>query len=254
MPNNLDDEEDFQEDLPEEELQEGLENEDDSLNENEDENDNTLPAGGLTQQQIVDLATRAAMANVPRQQTPQLSQDEIDAKLNRYKVNAEFVKLLRDPDADPEALVAKFQELVDGSAKFATTSAQLLFENALNPLQQQIAAQQNFVREQQTKTFVKHIETRYPALQGKSKVVRQALEQLASSGYVPPNNSKSAAQKQVALVAEQMIRTIDPNFRLRSAQNLQRQAGSFGQRRGGGGGSAPVGGKTGAASFLDYLG
>ena len=258
MPNDNDDLEDIEDDLLIDENEPGLEDGNDDIQENDDDSP-TPPAGGLTQQQIVDLATRAAMANVPRQQPQQLSSEEIDAKLNRYKVNEEFVKLLRDPEADPKALVAKFQEMIDGAAKFATTSSQLLFQDALSPLQQQVEAQKAFVREQQTKNFVKHVETRFPALQGRAKVVRQAVEQLAASGYVPPTNpdgttNKSAAQKQVALVAEQMIRTIDPNFRLKSVQNQQRQAGSFGMRRGGSGGGGFPQGKTGAASFLDHLG
>jgi hypothetical protein len=253
MPNDNDDMEDIEDDLPIDENEPGLEDGNDDIQDDGDDSP-TPPAGGLTQQQIVELAMRAAMANAPQRQQQQLSPDEIDARLNRYKVNEELVKLLRDPEADPKALVAKFQEMLDGAAKFATTSSQLLFQDALSPLQQQVEAQRAFVREQQTKNFVKHVETRYPALQGKAKVVRQAVEQLASSGYVPPNNSKSAAQKQVALVAEQMIRTIDPNFRLRSVQNQQRQAGSFGMRRGGSGDGGFPQGKTGAASFLDYLG
>jgi hypothetical protein len=256
MPNEIDDLEDIEDDLPIEESEPGLENDDDSPS--EDDPPEQPPTGGLTQQQIVDLATRAAMANMPRQQPQQLSPEELDARLNRYKVGEDFVKILRDPEADPKALVAKFQEMIDGAAKFATTSSQLLFQDALSPLQQQVEAQKAFVREQQTKNFVKHVETRFPALQGKQKVVRQAVEQLAASGYVPPVNqdgttNKSAAQKQVALVAEQMIRQVDPNFRLKSVQNQQRQAGSFGMRRGGSGGGNFPQGKTGAASFLDHL-
>lgn len=250
MPNDNDDLEDIEDDLPLNDDEPGLED--------DDYGSPTPPAGGLTQQQIVDLATRAVMANAPQRQQQQLSPEEIDARLNRYKVNEELVKLLRDPEADPKALVDKFQEMLDGAAKFATTSSQLLFQDALSPLQQQVEAQKAFVREQQTKNFVKHVETRYPALQGKAKVVRQAVEQLAASGYVPPTNpdgttNKSAAQKQVALVAEQMIRQIDPDFRLKSVQNQQRQAGSFGMRRGGSGGGGFPQGKTGAASFLDHL-
>lgn len=258
MPNDNDYLEDIEDDLPLDDNEPGLK---DGNNDIQDDDDGSTipPAGDLTQQQIVDLAVRAAMANAPQHQQPQLSPEEIDARLNRYKVNEELVKLLRDPEADPKALVAKFQEMLDGAAKFATTSSQLLFQDALSPLQQQVEAQKAFVREQQTKNFVKHVETRFPALQGRAKVVRQAVEQLAASGYVPPTNpdgttNKSAAQKQVALVAEQMIRTIDPNFRLRSVQNQQRQAGSFGMRRGGSGGGGFPQGKTGAASFLDHLG
>jgi hypothetical protein len=255
MPLENELEDDLDDELPlEDESENGLENDDVSHEDDVDDDAEESTKGGLTQQQIVELATKAAMAGAPQRQQQQLSPEEIDAKLNRFKVDKEFIKLLRDPEADPDALVAKFQALVDGAAKFATTSSQLLFQDALSPIQQQVEAQRAFVREQQTKNFVKHVETRFPALQGKARVVRQALEQLSASGYVPPNNSKSAAQKQVALVAEQMIRTIDPNFRLRSAQNQQRQAGSFGMRRPGSGGGGATQGKTGAASFLDHLG
>lgn len=254
MPNEIDELEDIEDDLPLNEDEPGLENEENEEG-GEHDDDESPNAPVLTPQQIAELAARtAAGMNQPQQQQRQLSPEELDAKLNRYKVNVELVKLLRDPEAKPEDVAAKLQELVDGSAKFATTSSQLLFENALGPIQQQIEAQKAYVREQQTKNFVKHVETRFPALQGKGKLVRQALEHVVASGYTPPNGSKSAAQKQVALVAEQIIRSVDPTFRLKSVQNQQRQAGSFGTRRAGGGGSSNVSGKTGAASFLDYLG
>ncbi len=128
MPLENELEDDLEDELPlEDESEDGLENNDVSHEDDDDDDADESTKGGLTQQQIVELATKAAMANAPQRQQQQLSPEEIDAKLNRYKVNEEFVKLLRDPEADPKALVAKFQEMIDGAAKFATTSSQLLF-------------------------------------------------------------------------------------------------------------------------------
>lgn len=254
MTNNLDDE-GLNDDL---ELEDELPlNEDELSPEDEledEEDDNKKPsASPLSPQQIAELAAQTAMKVQPQQPQKELTPEELDAKLNRYKVPADIVKLLRDPEASPEQVVGALQALVDGAAKYAVTSAQLLYQKDLNdnltPLQQAIQAQQSFVKEQQTKTFVKHVGTQYPALAGKDAVIRQALQALSQSGYKP--TSKSDAQKKVALLARDMIRTIDPSFSLKA--NSARQAGAFVPRRnssGGGGGQVQ---KTGAASFADYL-
>lgn len=234
-----------------------LENEDQLLNENDhlDDDDDESPIvpknSTLTAEQIADIAAQAAMRAQPRQQQQHqnLTPEELDARLNRYKVSPDIVNLLRDPDAAPEAIVSALQALVDGAAKHAVTSSQLLFQNDLSPLQQQMMAQQNYVREQQTKTFVKHVGTAYPSLAGKDAVIRQAIERVNQSGYIP--KSKSDAQKQVAIAARDLIRTVDPNFNLKS--NPARQAGAFAPRRSSSGGGHPMQSNTGAGSFLDHL-
>jgi len=245
--------EDLDEDLElNEEL--NLENDESHLNDDDNNNDDSLStprATSLSPEQIADLAAQAAARVNPAQRQTQreLTPEELDAKLNRYKVSPDIVKLLRDPEAAPEQIVSALQALVDGAAKHAVTSSQLLFQNDLSPLQQQIQAQQNYVREQQTRTFVKHVGTQYPGLAGKDAVIRQAIQAVNQSGYTP--KSKTDAQKQVALVARDIIRAIDPSFSLKA--NPARQAGGFSPRRSSyGGGQAPMS-KTGAGSFLDHL-
>lgn len=250
---NLDDLEDLN-DLEDPMNSDTGDNVDNDDNDNDDGDDTTPAPASMTPQEIAQLAAQTAMNMQPRTQPQQqLSPEELDARLNRYKVNAEMVKLLRDPEADPNTIVQKLQELVDGAAKHAVTSSQLLFQDALSPLQQRIEAQQAYVREQQTQTFAKHVETKYPALAGRAKVVRQAIEHVANSGWTPPNGSRSAAQKQVALVAQQIIRSVDPSFSLKAGNNAQRQASSFGSRRNSGGGGDARQSRSGANSFLDHL-
>lgn len=254
MPNELEEEEDlgleFQDDP------DFQENDDASLNDDdgEEKSDVKPSASTMSPQQIAELAAQTAMKLQPQQQQRELSPEELDAKLNRFKVSPEIVKLLRDPEASPESIISQLQALVDGAAKYAVTSAQLLYQkdltDQLSPLQKQIQAQQQFVQEQQTRTFVKHIGTQFPALAGKDAVIRQALQAVQQSGYVP--KSKSDAQKQVALVARDMIRTIDPSFSLKA--NSARQAGNFAPRQSfSGGGRQSNQQRTGAASFAEYL-
>lgn len=223
---------------------------DDDLSEDEPSNGDQ-PQAQLSAQQIAELAAQTALRVSPQQQQRQFSPEELDQRLNRYKVSPDVVKLLRDPEADPQKIVEALQAIADGAAKHAVTSAQLLYREELSPLQKQLEAQQHILREQQTTTFCRHLETRYPALAGKSKVVRQALEAVSNSGWTPPNGSKSAAQKQVAIVAQQIIRAVDPTFSLKSG-NVQRQAGSLGARRSSGGGAQPQQ-RNAASTFLDHL-
>lgn len=249
MPNDLDTEDDLNDDLLEDEFL----NDNDPADPSDDDtgDDQPEPKGqGLTPDQIADLAAQAAMRVQPRQQQQtQLTPEELDAKLNRYKVSADFVKLLRDPEVEPEKLVEAFQAMIDGTAKHAVTSAQFLYQNDLGPIQQKLQAQEAFVREQQTKTFVKNVGSQYPALAKYEAVIRQATQAVAQSGYVP--KSHTDARRQVALHAQQIIRTIDPQFSLKS--NPAKQAGGFGQRRSSHGGGQSPQGRTGAASFADYL-
>ena len=233
---------------------------DESLENNEGDDLNDDPQGDqhqqqnqLTAEQIASIAAQTALRVAPQhqQQSHQWTPEELDAKLNRFKVSHDLVRLLRDPEADPTKIVEQLQALADGAARHAVTSAQLLYQNELTPFQKQLEAQQQYIREQQTSTFCKHAETRYPALAGKGKVIRQALEAVSQSGWTPPNGSKSAALKQVALVAQQIIRSVDPTFSLKSS-NPSRQAGSLGARRSSGGGASPAR-SSGASSFLEHL-
>lgn len=216
----------------------------------EEEVDDESKGSQLSPEQVAEIAAQAAARVNRPQQHKELTPEELDARLNRYKVPADVVKLLRDPEAAPEAIVKVLQDLVDGAAKHAVTSAQLLYQRDLGPLRTEVEAQRHYVREQQISTLVKHVGSMYPALAGKDRVIRQAIDAVNASGYQPP--SKTAAQKQVALVARDIIRAVDPSFSLKS--NGARQASSFGARRpSGGGGGGQTGAKTGAASFLDYL-
>jgi F0F1-type ATP synthase delta subunit len=244
----MNDETEFEDDLNDDLELEGQALGDDS-DEGQEETEVVKPTS-MTPEQIADLAAQAAMRVQPRQQQQRdLSPEELDQRLNRYKVSPDIVKLLRDPEAAPEDVVSALQALVDGAAKHAVTSSQLLFQNDLSPLQQQMQAQQAYVAEQQTRTFVKHVGTQYPGLAGKDAVVRQAIQAVNQSGYRP--KSKSDAQKQVALVARDIIRAIDPSFSLKA--NPARQAGAFAPRRSSSGGGQAPAGATGARSFADYL-
>jgi len=249
MPNDLETEDDLNDDLPEDEL---LDNDSVDLNDDDSTDDQTADkSAGLTPTQIAELAAQTAMRLQPRQtqQQVQLSPEELDAKLNRYKVNAEFVKLLRDPEAAPEKLVEAFQAIIDGTAKHAVTSAQFLYQNDLGPIQQQLQAQEAFVREQQTRTFVKNVSSQYPSLAKYEQVIRQATELVSQSGYKP--QSHSDARRQVALQAQHIIRSIDPQFSIKS--NPARQAGGFSPQRSSSGGRRNAQAKTGAGSFSEYL-
>lgn len=238
------------EDLDEEVIAQAgdLENDDD-----EDEDDDPPKSGKqLSQQQIVDLATRAALANAPRQQQQMLTQDEIDAKLQRFKVTEDHIQKVFDPEAPPALRMKLFQEMLDGAAKHAVTSSQVLMQSALSPLHQRQEQYDAYVREQKVSKLTKHVETKFPALAGMKQVIRDSIQALVESGYNPPGASKSALQKEIAKIAAQRIRQVDPSFTLGGSNNPQRQAASFGSGRQ----SGQAGGErasNAARSFIDHL-
>lgn len=237
------------EDLDEEEIVQA-----DELEDETDDEDDDLPESGkqLSQQQIVDLATRAAMNTQQQRQQPMLTQDEIDAKLQRFKVTEEHIQKVFDPETPPALRMKLLQEMLDGAAKHAVTSSQVLMQSALSPLQQQQEQYSAYVRNEKIVKLTKHVETKFPALAGKKQVIKDAIQALVESGYNPPGGSKSALQKEIAKIAAQRIRQVDPSFSLKSSNNPQRQAASFGSRRQ----SSQAGGErvsNAARSFIDHL-
>lgn len=245
MPQEIED------DLDEVEEIDDLEN---TIATDDDDSDDDSPGSGnqLSQQQIVDLATRAALANQPRPQERQFTQEELDARLQRFKVTEDHITKVFDPETPPATRMQLLQEMLDGAAKHAVTSSQLLMQNALSPLQQQQEQYSAYVRNEKISKLTKHVETKFPALAGKKQVIRDSIDALISSGYSPPGGSKSALQKEIAKIASARIRQVDPTFSLKSGNNMQRQASSFGSRRS----SGQAGGgqsSSGARSFIDHI-
>lgn len=224
---------------------------DDDSDDEDDLDDSPNPSGNqLSQQQIVDLATRAALAQQPTQHA-QMTPEELDAKLQRFKVTEDHIAKVFDPETPPAMKMKLLQEMLDGAARHAVTSSQVLMNGALSPIQQQQEQYNAYVREQKLSKLTKHVETKFPALAGKKQVIKDSINALIASGYSPPGGSKSALQKEVAKIAQQRIRQVDPTFSLKSA-STNRQASSFGSRRGSG---QPVNNSASPAakSFLDHL-
>lgn len=224
---------------------------DDDSDDEDDLDDSPNPSGNqLSQQQIVDLATRAALAQQPTQHA-QMTPEELDAKLQRFKVTEDHIAKVFDPETPPALKMKLLQEMLDGAARHAVTSSQVLMNGALSPIQQQQEQYNAYVREQKLSKLTKHVETKFPALAGKKQVIKDSINALIASGYSPPGGSKSALQKEVAKIAQQRIRQVDPTFSLKSA-STNRQASSFGSRRGSG---QPVNNSASPAakSFLDHL-
>jgi len=233
------------------ELEQNPSGDDDSLDDEDDLDDSPNPSGNqLSQQQIVDLATRAALAQQPTQHA-QMTPEELDAKLQRFKVTEDHIAKVFDPETPPALKMKLLQEMLDGAARHAVTSSQVLMNGALSPIQQQQEQYNAYVREQKLSKLTKHVETKFPALAGKKQVIKDSINALIASGYSPPGGSKSALQKEVAKIAQQRIRQVDPTFSLKSA-STNRQASSFGSRRGSG---QPVNNSASPAakSFLDHL-
>ena len=247
----LQDENDEVDELDDElELEQNPSGDDDSDDDEDDDTPDPRSGSQLSQQQIVDLATRAALAQQPTQHA-QMTPEELDAKLQRFKVTEDHIAKVFDPETPPALKMKLLQEMLDGAARHAVTSSQVLMNGALSPIQQQQEQYNAYVREQKLSKLTKHVETKFPALAGKKQVIKDSINALIASGYSPPGGSKSALQKEVAKIAQQRIRQVDPTFSLKT-QNTQRQASSFGSRRGSG---QPVNNSASPAakSFLDHL-
>ena len=96
---------------------------DDDSDDEDDLDDSPNPSGNqLSQQQIVDLATRAALAQRQEPQQQQFTQAELDQRLQRFMVNEDHVSKLFDPETPAAERMKILQAIADGAAKHAVTS------------------------------------------------------------------------------------------------------------------------------------
>lgn len=234
-----------------------LEEDDDAI---DDDDDSKTKGSSLSPDQIASLAAKTAaetMRGQPQAQPKtELTQAQIDQALGRFMVSEDFAKQLSDPDTPANKRAELLQQLVDNTMKYAFRTAQAYHEQQMGPVNQRLAAQDAYVREQKVGSFVSKVEKNFPALKGHGKLIRQTLEQLNAQGYDPKvagHLSNSAIIKHVARSTAAVIKSISPTFSLKAGGQANRQAGSFGAQRNNGGRSQGAPGGSGVKSFTDLF-
>lgn len=210
--------------------------EEEERDEDEDDDDDE-PAGKKGFSGFDQTAFAKAIADGIRpslqQQQPQkqYTREEIEQQLGKPKLSVDLIRQLRDPEVPVETALAAFEQLLNGQAEYLLKASGMAIEGRVGELNPRLdRLQQHYVNQQEEK-FVTGVTRKYPALKGKGNAVKQALAQLKQQGYQPA--SESAAKRDVAKFAAQLIKQFDGNFTLKpKAQQQFMRPGAGGGARG----------------------
>lgn len=162
-------------------------------------------------------------ASLPKKETPapkQLTQEELDAALNKYEVSDELLAKLDNPETRKEAL----REIAGGAAKEGATLATILMNEQMGELRNQIApilhAQAQAQLEKQRNDFL----SEYPALNDEAftPIIEIAAAQLQKEGKVP--KTVTEARQLLAERAGGLIKKVNPAFDVKAKSAQQKQA------------------------------
>lgn len=209
--------------------------EDDDLDDDDADDDSSAKGGGFDasalSRGIVD-----GLTPLLRQAPQQMSQEDA-LKQVRVSVDEQLISLMRDPETPVAKAQAAMQQLMDNMMQRSLQLSGAAFKSEFSQVTPQLQVLQAAHQEQQINSLVTETMRKFPALKGKSQVVRRALNELGQQGVAP--RSKTEAMKLLAKQAGRTIRQIDPNFSLKT----QKSSSFVSPRAGGGGGRQQTGGK-----------
>jgi len=209
-----------------------IEDEEDEEDEDEDEGD-PKSSKGFSNFDQASFARAIAEGIKPalQPQQKQLTREEIEQQLGKPKLSADLIRQLRDPEVPVETALAAFEQLLNGQAEYLLKASGMAIEGRVGELNPRLERLQQHYNSQQEEKFISGVTRKYPALKGKGNAVKQALAQLKMQGYQPA--SESAAKRDVAKFAAQLIKQFDGNFTLKpKAQQQFMRPGAGGGARG----------------------
>jgi hypothetical protein len=147
------------------------------------------PAPTYTPEQVAALIEKSNATKPPVQATPprQLTQDEIDTKLNTFKISDAHVAAIHE--GGPKAVQA-LQEIVSGAVKNAVTVATILMEDGRAKMMGELNPHIEFARQQQQLAAVHEYFEANPTHRGLDPLIGQVAEQLAKSGWGKGKSNK----------------------------------------------------------------
>jgi len=223
--NDIDDDDDLDDDLDDDD--------DDLGNEDEPVPKQRGRGPSIDLDKLPDLiAQSAARLNQAQQRPQQMSPEDRDKALKRYKVTKDDVAELLE-SGDVEKQIGALQRLLDASAEHALTSSGYLARHLVSQLEGSVQPMQQFLVTQRVKEFHDGVTQKFPSLKGRPRVIERAIQQVQQSGSTQ-FASRNAAFKAVAREAQKIIREVDPNFSVKKSS--QSGPARFPRRTGGGGG------------------
>lgn len=223
----------------------------------------------LPQQFQLDPRSIQELSNAVRQpqgqqQQPQLSDQEFRQRTFYPTVGQEFANTVLGSVATPQQ-VSALQVFADGIIKHVQTVNELALRGWSQQYDQRLesgfAPLQRMQQEQVQAQLQTAIETSYPSLTQFKQVIPQAVSILKAQGYRAQGDPQ-AVIAQVASTAEQIIRSVQPQFSLQTQQQSPNGSGFQGGGRNmpqmnpmmGNGGAGSSGGGQGATPNKSWQG
>ena len=204
------------------------------------------PQSTLTREEMLEAVREMAQQQqtAQPQPEPQLTQEQIDQQLERYRPDAQLVNVLLDAEAPMEQKIAALDNLVQGTFRYSSNAANQLVQHHIQQLKQELAPQLQAAGQAQESMHKQQLFTTYPALKGQDELVEIAASQLKAQGARP--KSAAEAVKMVGEHALRIAKKVNPNFGSSQQQGNSRMASTSTGGQGGGGstGPAPKGGRA----------
>ncbi len=164
----------------------------------------------LTPDAIKALATSLAPAPQAQAEPPprQLSQDELDKLMNKFKVGIKHVQRLGLPTEQAESAVEALNEIAEGIVRQAVTMAYLTTENLKRELGGQLGPLRQFMEQQREQSLRSEFFSANEDLKPVEPLVEAIFTKLVQSGV--KFSSKEEGFKVVADQARQMLAKISP--------------------------------------------
>lgn len=120
----------------------------------------------------------------------QLTQEEIDRRLNKFYVNDDFANQLFNPETPLPVRKQLLQQLVDGAAKHALTTSNAVLEHRFSEHQTAFADTDRIAREMYRDRMFDQFFGKYATLKDYRKLVEDSVQALASREDLPTDNDK----------------------------------------------------------------
>ncbi len=191
-------------------------------------------------------STMQSMQPAPQQR--QYTPEELAQHLQVWNPEESFVNELNKL-VDPEVPLAERAKLLhqmrDGMVGQSFRAAELLLEQKMAEIEQRYQPALKYATAQESKQLMREFETKYPTLKGQKELVDSITARLGAQGFRP--KSKDEAFEKVATVAEQILKGVNPEFKLKTSggnngmpsmasTNMNGQTGGF---QSGSGSNAP---------------
>jgi hypothetical protein len=129
------------------------------------------------------------MSQIPNNNI-QLTQEEIDRRLNKFMVNDDVVNQLFAPEAPLAARKQLLQQLVDGAVRHALTTSNAVLEHRFSEHQTQFADTDRIAREMYRDRMFDQFFGKYATLKDYRKLVEDSVQALATREDLPTDNDK----------------------------------------------------------------